>query len=75
MPGVRVVQSGGQGGNGSVFVRGTNSNHVVVLRDGVPVNDPSDPGGAFNFGADTLADVERIEAAARADVELCTAPA
>jgi vitamin B12 transporter len=61
VPGVRVAQSGGPGGNGSVFIRGTNSNHVLVLRDGMPINDSSDPGAAFNFGVDTLADVERIE--------------
>ncbi len=61
VPGLHVVQSGGQGGNASVFIRGTNSNQVLVLRDGVPVNDPSDPGGAFNFGVDTLDDIERIE--------------
>ena len=35
----RVSQSGGPGGNASVFVRGTNSNHVLVLRDGMPIND------------------------------------
>ncbi len=61
VPGLRVVQSGGLGGNASAFIRGTNSNHVLVLRDGLPVNDPSDPGGLFNFGVDTLGDVERIE--------------
>lgn len=61
IPGLRVVQSGGPGGNASLFMRGTNSNHVLVLRDGVPISDPADPGGAFNFGVDTLTDVERIE--------------
>ncbi len=61
VPGLHVAQSGAQGGNASVFIRGTNSNQVLVLRDGVPVNDPSDPGGAFNFGVDTLADIDRIE--------------
>ncbi len=61
VPGLRLVQSGGNGGNASVFIRGTNSNHVLVLRDGAPLNDPSDPSGAFNFGVDSLADVERIE--------------
>ncbi len=61
VPGMRVSQSGGPGGNASVFVRGTNSNHVLVLRDGMPLNDASDSSGAFNFGVDTLADVERIE--------------
>jgi vitamin B12 transporter len=34
---------------------------VLVLRDGVPINDPGDPGGAFNFGVDTLDDIARIE--------------
>lgn len=61
VPGLHVVGSGGNGGNASLFVRGTNSNHVLVLRDGVPVNDPSDPGGLYNFGVDSLVDVERIE--------------
>ncbi len=61
VPGVHVSQSGGPGGNASVFVRGTNSNQVLVLRDGMPLNDASDASGAFNFGIDTLADVERIE--------------
>jgi len=61
VPGLRVVSSGGLGGNASAFTRGTNSNHTLVLRDGIPVNDPSDPGGLFNFGIDTLADIERIE--------------
>ena len=28
-----MVQSGPSGGNASVFIRGTNSNHVLVLRD------------------------------------------
>ncbi len=61
VPGLRVVQSGGAGSVASVFIRGSNSNQVLVLRDGVPVNDPGDPGGLFNFGVDTLGDVERIE--------------
>jgi vitamin B12 transporter len=61
IPGVRVAQSGGPGGNASIFVRGTNSDHVLVLLDGMPINDAADSSGAFNFGTDTLADIERIE--------------
>lgn len=61
IPGLRVSPSGGPGGQASVFIRGTNSDHVLVLRDGMPINDASDASGAFNFGVDTLADVERIE--------------
>lgn len=61
VPGVHVSQSGGQGGQASVFIRGSNSNQVLVLRDGMPITDGSDPTGAFNFGTDTLSDIERIE--------------
>lgn len=61
VPGLRIVQSGGSGQVATVFLRGTNSNHVLVLRDGVPVNDPSTPNGLFNFGDDIIDDVERIE--------------
>ena len=60
VPGLRSSPSGGPG-LASVFIRGTNSFHVLVLRDGMPINDASDPNGAFNFGVDTLADIERIE--------------
>ncbi|HQT66858.1 MAG: ligand-gated channel protein [Rhodospirillales bacterium 20-60-12] len=61
VPGLGIVQSGGPGGVSSVFIRGTNSEDVLVLLDGVPVNDPSIANGAFNFGEDDLADIERIE--------------
>ena len=61
LPGLRVAQSGGPGGNASVFIRGTNSDHVLVLIDGMPINDASGAGAAFNFGVDTLGDIERIE--------------
>jgi vitamin B12 transporter len=61
LPGLRVSQSGGPGGNASVFIRGTNSDHVLVLLDGMPINDAADPDGAFNFGVDTLGDIQRIE--------------
>jgi vitamin B12 transporter len=61
VPGLGVVQSGGPGGEASVFIRGTNSEDVLVLIDGVPANDPSDPNGAFNFGEDILPDIQRIE--------------
>jgi vitamin B12 transporter len=61
VPGLHVSASGGPGGNASVFIRGTNSDHVLVLRDGMPINDAAESSGAFNFGVDTLADVGRIE--------------
>jgi vitamin B12 transporter len=61
VPGMRVVPSGGLGGQTSAFLRGNSSRSVLVLLDGVPLNDPSEANGAFNFGQDLLFDVERIE--------------
>lgn len=61
VPGLAINQSGDFGKSTSIFVRGTNSNHVLVLIDGLRANDPSTSGGTFNF-AHLLADmVERIE--------------
>src|SRR5579864_5252021 len=61
VPGLNVVQSGGVGGQTAIFMRGTNSNHVKVLIDGIDVGDPSTPNGAFDFAHLLTGDVERIE--------------
>jgi vitamin B12 transporter len=61
VPGLNVVQTGGPGGLTSVFMRGTNSNQVKVLIDGIDASDPSSPAGAFDFGQLTTGDVARIE--------------
>ncbi len=61
VPGLNVVQTGGPGGQTSVFMRGTDSNHVKVLIDGVDVSDPSSPVGSFDFGQLLTGDIERIE--------------
>lgn len=61
VPGISVVPAGGIGQQTSVFVRGSNSRHVLVLLDGQPINDPSEANGAFNFGDEFLGDIERIE--------------
>jgi vitamin B12 transporter len=61
VPGLNVVQSGGMGGQTAIFMRGTNSNHVKVLLDGIDISDPSTPNGAFDFAHLLTGDVERIE--------------
>ncbi len=61
VPGLNVVQAGGVGGQTSVFMRGTNSNHVKVLIDGIDISDPSHPTGAFDFGHLLASDIEQIE--------------
>jgi vitamin B12 transporter len=60
-PGLNLVQNGGPGGQASVFLRGTNSNHVKVLIDGIDASDPSTPTGAFDFGPVLTADIARVE--------------
>ncbi len=61
VPGLDVVRLGPLGQQTSVFLRGANSNHVLVLIDGVEANDPSNPGGLFDFAHLTLDNIERIE--------------
>jgi vitamin B12 transporter len=57
--GVDIVRTGGAGEQTNVFLRGTNSNHVLVLIDGVRV--ASSNTGAFAFENLPLDAVERIE--------------
>jgi vitamin B12 transporter len=57
--GVDVVRTGGAGEQTSIFLRGSNSNHVLVLIDGVRVASPNT--GAFAFENLPLDAVERIE--------------
>ena len=59
VPGLNVVQSGGLGGQTSVFIRGTNSNHTKVLIDGIDVSDAST--GTFDFAHLLTADMAQIE--------------
>ena len=61
VPGLNLVQSGGPGSQTSVFMRGTNSNHVKVLIDGIDVSDPSNPNDSFDFGQLLTGDIARVE--------------
>ena len=57
--GVDIARTGGAGEQTSVFLRGTNSNHVLVLIDGVRV--ASSNTGSFAFENLPLDSIERIE--------------
>jgi vitamin B12 transporter len=59
--GAQAVQSGGAGQQTSVFLRGTNSKHVLALFDGIRLNDASGPSSAYDFGQDALGALERVE--------------
>lgn len=59
VPGTSVVQSGSLGSITSVFLRGGNSGHTLVLIDGMEVN--STTTGSFDFADLTTDNIERIE--------------
>jgi vitamin B12 transporter len=61
VPGLDVVTSGGQGGNTSIFMRGANSEHTLVLLNGIELNNPSSTSRLYNFANLSLRNVERIE--------------
>jgi vitamin B12 transporter len=61
VPGVSITRNGGIGTTTSVFIRGADSDQTVALIDGVKLNDPSSPGGGFNFGNLLTGNIERIE--------------
>ena len=61
IPGVDVRRNGGPGTTTSIFIRGGDSDHVLVLLDGVELNDPSSPSRAAILNDLTTEDIERIE--------------
>ena len=60
VPGLSVYRAG-FGGVASVRMRGASQDKSLILVDGVPVNDPSQPAGGFDFAGFDLVDIERIE--------------
>lgn len=58
-PGVQISTNGGAGTASSVFLRGTNSDHVVVLVDGLRIN--SATLGTTSFENLPINQIERIE--------------
>ena len=56
-----VYSDGPRGQKTSVFMRGTNSNHTLVLLNGIPINDQSSPKAMFDFGYDFLQGLQQIE--------------
>jgi vitamin B12 transporter len=56
--GLTVVQNGSFGSQSAVFLRGGESDYVLVLVDGVPVNQP---GGSLDLSGLTTENIQRIE--------------
>ena len=60
-PGVTVTRNGGIGSLTSLRIRGAEAEQTLVVIDGVRVNDPSSPGGGFDFANLLSSSIERIE--------------
>ena len=59
--GVYVSQTGSFGGTATVRIRGASSDQTLVLIDGVPISDPSSPGGGYDFSSLLTSNIYRIE--------------
>lgn len=57
--GIDVVRTGGSGSLNTLFMRGGNSNHTLILVDGIRVNSATQ--GLFDMAHLPLASIERIE--------------
>lgn len=49
VPGMTIMQEGGPAQKSSLFIRGNESHHTLVLLDGMPQGDPTAPSGGYNF--------------------------
>ncbi|MBI1835837.1 MAG: TonB-dependent receptor [Flavobacteriia bacterium] len=60
--GIYIVGNGQTPGSlQSLFLRGANSEHTMILIDGVRINNPSSTDNAINLAELSLANIERIE--------------
>ncbi|MBI4115540.1 MAG: TonB-dependent receptor [Candidatus Omnitrophica bacterium] len=62
LPGVTVVQSGPLGRTTSVFIRGMNSTHTLIMIDGVEINTPNQSFAELSsLATENVVSVENIE--------------
>ncbi|MFM2302255.1 MAG: hypothetical protein RLZZ84_1991 [Pseudomonadota bacterium] len=61
LPGVSYARNGGLGSTTSLFVRGGDSEQLLVTIDGVRVADVAAPGGGFDLGTLLTGGIGRIE--------------
>ena len=61
LPGVSLARSGGLGSQTSLFVRGANSEQLLVTIDGIRVEDTAAPSGGFDLGTLLSGGIGRVE--------------
>lgn len=60
-PGVTLSRNGSLGGFTGVRIRGAEAEQTLVVIDGIRVNDPSSPGGGYDFANLLAGQVDRVE--------------
>lgn len=61
LPGIALTRNGGLGSFTGISVRGSASERVLVLVDGVRLNDVAGPAGGFDFGSVVTGGIARVE--------------
>ena len=59
--GLDIFQSGPKGQSTSIFTRGSESNHTLVMLNGIAINDQSVTDGLHDFGQDFVQNIQQIE--------------
>ena len=60
LPSVSLASSGAFGGLSSLSVRGQSGANTLVVKDGIPLNDPTSPSGGYDFAHLNNDDIEAI---------------
>ncbi len=61
LPDINITQSGPKGQQASMFMRGTGSNHTLVMINGIAINDQSTTQGLHDFGVDFIQTIQQVE--------------
>jgi vitamin B12 transporter len=59
--GLSSTQNGPPGAQSTVFIRGANAEHTLVMIDGIEVNDPITPTRSFDMSLPLVENIDRIE--------------
>ncbi len=59
--GLDYYQTGQKGQQAGIFMRGSESNHTLVLLNGIAINDQSATNGLHDFGQDFIQTIQQIE--------------
>jgi vitamin B12 transporter len=59
--GLSSTQNGPPGAQATVFIRGANAEHTLVMIDGIEINDPITPTRSFDMSLPLIENIDRIE--------------